>query len=47
MKKRHIILSSLVLAAGLMFASFSADLYSPGLPGDSGITVPDAQPLDA
>ena len=47
MKTKHIILSSLVLAAGLALASCSEDLDSPVLPGDPGITVPDAQPLDA
>ncbi len=47
MKTKHIILSSLVLAAGLALASCSEDLDSPVLPGDPGITVPEAQPLDA
>ncbi len=47
MKTRHIFRLSLVLAAGLMFASCSEDLDSPVLPGAPGITVPEAQPLDA
>ncbi len=47
MKTRHIFRLSLVLAAGLALASCSEDLDSPVLPGDPGITVPAAQPLDA
>lgn len=47
MKTRHIFRLSLVLAAGLSLASCSEDLDSPVLPGDPGITVPTAQPLDA
>ena len=47
MKPKHIIISSLVLASGLILASCSEDLDSPVLPPSAGITLPEAQPLDA